>query len=148
MQTGRLPYTGILQKKPSSFRLQRKPLIILILQAEGCFRYLSAKLHFIWRRTENRSPEIEKSFGWELFTAFRNERKLKDTWNILHSVIHYKITLYSKYWKMKEIFFKLLEREAWGDMTAFRKECLNHHIIVVSDFYMCSKYPPRMLVHY
>jgi len=49
---------------------------------------------------------------------------------------------------MKEIFFKLLEREAWGDMTAFRKECLNHHIIVVSDFYMCSKYPPRMLVHY
>ena len=129
MQTGRLPYTGILQKKPSSFRLQRKPLIILILQAEGCFRYLSAKLHFIWRRTENRSPEIEKSFGWELFTAFRNERKLKDTWNILHSVIHYKITLYSKYWKMKEIFFKLLEREAWGDMTAFRKECLNHHIV-------------------
>ena len=98
------PYTGILQKEPSSFRLQRKPLIILKLQTEGCFRYLSAKLHFIWRRTENRSPEIEKSFGWELFTAFRNERKLKDTWNILHSVIHYKITLYSKYWKMKGIF--------------------------------------------
>ena len=98
------PYTGILQKEPSSFRLQRKPLIILKLQTEGCFRYLSAKLHFIWRRTENRSPEIEKSFGWELFTAFRNERKLKDTWNILHSVIHYKIKPYSKYWKMKEIF--------------------------------------------
>ena len=57
------PYTGILQKEPSSFRLQRKPLIILKLQTEGCFRYLSAKLHFIWRRTENRSPEIEKSFG-------------------------------------------------------------------------------------
>ena len=108
------PYTGILQKEPSSFRLQRKPLIILKLQTEGCFRYLSAKLHFIWRRTENRSPEIEKSFGWELFTAFRNERKRKDAWNILHSVIHYKITSYSKYWKMKGIFWKLLGREACG----------------------------------
>ena len=57
------PYTGILQKETSFFRLQRKPLIILTLQAEGYFRYLSAKLHFIWRRTENRSAEIEKSFG-------------------------------------------------------------------------------------
>ena len=108
MQTGRLPYTGILQKKPSSFRLQRKPLIILILQAEGCFRYLSAKLHFIWRRTENRSPEIEKSFGWELFTAFRNERKLKDAWNILHSVIYYITICYRITWRMKALFCKTL----------------------------------------
>jgi hypothetical protein len=35
--------------------------------------------HLVWRRTENHSAEIEKTFGAELFTAFCNERKLKDT---------------------------------------------------------------------
>jgi len=52
-----------LQKDPSSFRLQRNPFIILMLQTEGRFRHPSARLHFVWRRTEKRSPEIEKSFG-------------------------------------------------------------------------------------
>ena len=118
------PYTGILQKETSSFRLRYKPLIILKLQTEGCFRHLSAKLHFIWRRTENRSPEIEKSFGWELFTAFRNERKLKDTWNILHSVIHYKITLYSKYWKMKGIFLNSWRGKREGTWRHSEKNAL------------------------
>ncbi|EGG50695.1 MAG TPA: hypothetical protein DCE73_03030 [Paraprevotella xylaniphila] len=56
-------YTGILQKDPSSFRLHGNPFIILILQAEGCFRHPSAKLHLVRRRTKNRLPEIEKSFG-------------------------------------------------------------------------------------
>ena len=56
-------YTGILQKDPSSFRLHGNPFIILTLQAEGCFRHPSAKPHFVRHRTENRSPEIEKSFG-------------------------------------------------------------------------------------
>ena len=31
--------------------------------SEGCFRHPSAKPHFVRRGTENRSPEIEKSFG-------------------------------------------------------------------------------------
>ncbi|MBD9175816.1 MAG: hypothetical protein EGP87_06795 [Paraprevotella clara] len=56
-------YTGILQKDVSSFRFHDKLLVILMLQAEGCFRYPSATLHFVLRRTENRLAEIEKSFG-------------------------------------------------------------------------------------
>ena len=57
------PYIGVLQKEPSSFRIYGNPFIILMLQAEGCFRHPSAKPHFVRRGTENRSPEIEKSFG-------------------------------------------------------------------------------------
>ena len=32
------PYIGVLQKEPSSFRIYGNPFIILMLQAEGCFR--------------------------------------------------------------------------------------------------------------
>lgn len=78
---------GFLQKYPSSFRLYCKPLIILILQAEGCFRNPSAMFHFVWRRMKNRSKENEKSFGAELFIALCNERSLKDALSILHLVI-------------------------------------------------------------
>ena len=53
------PYIGVLQKEPSSFRIYGNPFIILMLQAEGCFRHLSAMLHSVWRRTKNRSAEIE-----------------------------------------------------------------------------------------
>ena len=51
------------KKKTSSFSLCDNPFIMLMLQTEGCFRHPSAKFHFVWRRTENRLPEIEKSFG-------------------------------------------------------------------------------------
>ena len=54
---------GFYKKDPSSFRFHDNPFIILMLQAEGRFRHPSARLHFVWRRTEKRSPEIEKSFG-------------------------------------------------------------------------------------
>ena len=94
VEAGHISHTGISQKEPSSFKLQRKPLIILILQAEGCFRYLSAKLHFIWRRTENRSAEIEKSFGAELFTISCKERRLKDARNIFQTINHYMTSTY------------------------------------------------------
>mgnify|MGYP002241202358 CR=1 FL=1 len=51
-------YTGILQKYPSSFRLYGNSLIILMLQAEGCFRYLSVTFHSVRQRLGNHSPEI------------------------------------------------------------------------------------------
>ena len=57
---------------------------------------------------KNRLAEIEKSFGWELFIAFRNERKLKDGWNILHSITHYMLIGYLISWKMKDVFSKPL----------------------------------------
>ena len=59
------PYIGVLQKEPSSFRIYGNPFIILMLQAEGCFRHLSAKLHSAGKRTENQSAENEKSFAAE-----------------------------------------------------------------------------------
>ena len=63
---------GFYKKDPSSFRLHGNPFIILMLQAEGRFRHPSARLHFVWRRTEKRSPEIEKSFGWDwIFVWYR-----------------------------------------------------------------------------
>ena len=58
-------YPGVLQKDPSSFRPYGNPFITLWLWAERCFRYLSATLHFVWRRTENRLAENEKSFAWD-----------------------------------------------------------------------------------
>ena len=63
LRVGHIPYTGISPKAPSSFRLHGNPFIILMLQTEGRFRHPSARLHFVWRRTEKRLPEIEKSFG-------------------------------------------------------------------------------------
>ena len=80
---------GFYKKDPSSFRLHGNPFIILTLQAEGYFRHPSAKPHFVRHRTENRSPEIEKSFGAELFMGLYNERKLKDEFPIFHSIIYY-----------------------------------------------------------
>ena len=96
---------------------------MFVLRAEGCFRYPSAMLHPVWRRTKNRSAEIEKSFGWELFIAFRNERKLKDGLFIFHSVTCYVIAAYRAAWKMKGIFRKSMEEgKAWGvsSSTAIR----------------------------
>ena len=88
------PYIGVLQKEPSSFRIYGNPFIILMLQAEGCFRHLSAMLHSVWRRTENRSAEIEKSFGAELFTISCKERRLKDARNIFQTINHYMTSTY------------------------------------------------------
>ena len=89
VEAGHISHTGISQKEPSSFRTHGKPFIILMLHAERYFGHLSVILHSVWRRTENRSAEIEKSFGAELFTALRNERKLKDGLLIFHSIIYY-----------------------------------------------------------
>jgi hypothetical protein len=89
LRVGHIPYTGISPKAPSSFRLHGNPFIILMLQAERCFSHLSVTFHFVWLRLENHSTEIEKSFGAELFTALRNERKLKDGLLIFHSIIYY-----------------------------------------------------------
>ena len=61
-----------------------------MLQAERCFSHLSVTFHFVWLRLENHSTEIEKSFGAELFTALRNERKLKDGLLIFHSILYNK----------------------------------------------------------
>ena len=101
------------QKHLSSFRLYDKSLITLELQAERCSQHPSAMLHFVLRRTINRSTENDLSFGWELFTAFRNERKLKDGLLILHSVIHYMKAIYHTSWKMKGVFGKTLVRREW-----------------------------------
>ena len=60
-----------------------------MLQAEGCFRYLSVTFHSVRQRFENRSAETEKSFGAELFMGLYNERKLKDEFPIFHSIIYY-----------------------------------------------------------
>ena len=60
-----------------------------MLQAEGCFRYLSVTFHSVRLRFENRLPETEKSFGAELFMGLYNERKLKDEFPIFHSIIYY-----------------------------------------------------------
>ena len=68
VEAGHISHTGISQKEPSSFRTHGKPFIILMLHAERYFGHLSVILHSVWRRTENRSAEIEKSFGAELFT--------------------------------------------------------------------------------
>ena len=38
---------------------------------------------------KNRLQETEKSFGAELFMGLYNERKLKDEFPILHSIIYY-----------------------------------------------------------
>ena len=89
VEAGHISHTGISQKEPSSFRTHGKPFIILMLQAERCFSHLSVTFHFVWLRLENHSTEIEKSFGAELFTALRNERKLKDGLLIFHSIIYY-----------------------------------------------------------
>ena len=55
------------QKHLSSFRLYDKSLITLQLQTERCYKHPSAMLHFVLRRTINRSTENGKSFGWEWF---------------------------------------------------------------------------------
>ena len=64
----------------------------------------------VWLRLKNRSTEIEKTFGWELFIVFCPERKLKDTRSIFQSVIQYITTGYPIIWKMKGLFAKLLGR--------------------------------------
>lgn len=91
---GHIPCTGVLQKEASSFSMHIKPLIMLKLQTERCFSHLSAKLHPIWRRNQNRSAENEKSLGAELFTDSCNERILKDDISSLHPVSHYMTTNY------------------------------------------------------
>lgn len=75
VEAGHISHTGISQKEPSSFRTHGKPFIILMLHAERYFGHLSVILHSVWRRTENRSAEIEKSFGAELFTISCKERR-------------------------------------------------------------------------
>ena len=50
---------------------------------------LAADWKIFLRRTKNHSAEIEKSFGAELFMGLYNERKLKDEFPILHSIIYY-----------------------------------------------------------
>ena len=67
---------------------------MLRLQAERYFSHLSAMLHFNLLRTKNRSTEIEKSFGCELFIVFRHERKLKGDLTAFHSVVRYVTTTY------------------------------------------------------
>ena len=62
----------------------------------------------VWLRLKNRSTEIEKTFGWELFTAFRHGRSLKDAWNILQDVIYCMTVVCLAPWKMKDIFAKTL----------------------------------------
>ena len=57
------PYIGVLQKEPSSFRIYGNPFIILVLRAEGCFRYPSAVLQFVLSRMINQSQENEMQFG-------------------------------------------------------------------------------------
>ena len=54
-------------------------------------RFISfgAERKIVWLRFENRSAEIEKSFGAELFMGLYNERKLKDEFPIFHSIIYY-----------------------------------------------------------
>ena len=63
VEAGHISHTGISQKEPSSFRCYGKSFITYMLRPEGCFRHLSASLHFVRLRTENRLAEIEKSFG-------------------------------------------------------------------------------------
>ena len=53
-----------------------------MLRPEGYSRYLSAWLHFVWLRTENRLPEIDFPFGAERKT------KMKE------AVINYKTMFY------------------------------------------------------
>ena len=88
VEAGHISHTGISQKEPSSFRTHGKPFIILMLHAERYFGHLSVILHSVWRRTENRSAEIEKSFGAELFTISCKERRLKDARNIFQTITH------------------------------------------------------------
>ncbi len=57
------PIQEFSEKHPSSFRLHDKRLIINKLRPEGCFRHLSAKLHFNRLRLTNRLAQNEKSFG-------------------------------------------------------------------------------------
>ena len=87
-------YNSLSQKEPSSFRTHGKPFIILMLHAERYFGHLSVILHSVWRRTENRSAEIEKSFGAELFTISCKERRLKDARNIFQTINHYMTSTY------------------------------------------------------
>ena len=84
VEAGHISHTGISQKEPSSFRTHGKPFIILMLVI----------LHSVWRRTENRSAEIEKSFGAELFTISCKERRLKDARNIFQTINHYMTSTY------------------------------------------------------
>jgi len=42
-----------------------------MLQAEGCFRYLSVTFHSVRQRLGNHSPEIWKSFGWDWKIVWR-----------------------------------------------------------------------------
>jgi|GEM_PF-6186777 len=53
--------------------------LMRILIALHAMNIPTATRHFVWRRTENRSAENEKSFGAELFIVFRDKRKLQDT---------------------------------------------------------------------
>ena len=72
------PIQEFSEKHPSSFRLHDKRFIINKLRPEGCFRHLSAKLHFNRLRLTNRLAQNEKSFGADLFIGFSHERRLKD----------------------------------------------------------------------
>lgn len=94
VEAGHISHTGISQKEPSSFRTHGKPFIILMLHAERYFGHLSVILHSVWVRTENRSAEIEKSFGAELFTISCKERRLKDARNIFQTINHYMTSTY------------------------------------------------------
>ena len=82
---------------------------------QPCFISLDSDWKNSWLRMKNRLAEIEKSFGWELFITFRNERKLKDGWNILHSITHYMLIGYLISWKMKDVFSKPLGEHAGND---------------------------------
>ena len=66
---------------------------------------------------KNRSTEIEKSFGWELFTALRNERTMKDAWNILQLIISKLWETYHATWRMKDVFGKSLGGGVFGAAT-------------------------------
>ena len=140
-------YTGILQKDVSSFRFHDKLLVILMLQAEGCFRYPSATLHFVLRRTENRLAEIEKSFGWELFIAFRNERKLKDTLSIFHLVTCYMIVFYRITWKMKHLFPKFLGGDAVqrSKGQSFLSLQTNKNLCLIKESLRFLRWPIRLV---
>ena len=68
----------VLQKVPSSFRMHGNLLIILVLRAEGCSGIFQPNIISFgcgWKivrlRLENRSAEIETSFGAELFHSLQ-----------------------------------------------------------------------------
>ena len=72
------PYTGILQKVLSSFRMYGNLLIILVLRAEGCSGIFQPNIISFgcgWKivrlRLENHSAEIGTSFGAELFHSLQ-----------------------------------------------------------------------------